>query len=52
VFWGLAAIFPVTALRATRMWPSETVHGALTDLWTAAAVYTPATGGMFSLIER
>jgi hypothetical protein len=48
----LAAIFPVPALRATRMWREETNYGALTDLWIAAAVYTPAAGGVFSLIER
>ena len=29
---GLAAISPVTALRATRMWREETNYGALPDL--------------------
>ena len=51
VSWMLAAISPVKALRATRMWLSETDHGTLPDLWTAAAVRTPATGGMFSTEE-
>jgi hypothetical protein len=32
VSWLLAAISPVTALRATRMWLSETNCGALLDL--------------------
>jgi hypothetical protein len=31
---GLAAISPVTALRATRMWREETSHDALPDLCT------------------
>ena len=35
---GLAAISPVTALRATRMWLSETVHVALPDVYIATAV--------------
>jgi len=30
--WGLAAISPVAALRATRMWREETSYGALPDL--------------------
>ena len=30
------------------MWPSETVHGALPDLWVATAVCTPAVGGISS----
>jgi hypothetical protein len=48
----LAAISPVTALRATRMWREEMNYGALPDVWTAAAVCTPAAGSIFSPVER
>jgi len=49
---GLAAISSVAALRATRMWREETNHGALPDLWTAAAIRTSAAGSLLSLVER
>jgi hypothetical protein len=52
VSWLLTATSPVTALRATRMWLSETVHGALPVLWTAAAICTPAVVDMLSPIEE
>jgi hypothetical protein len=33
------------------MWREETSHGALPDLWTAAAVRTPAAGGIVTTEE-
>jgi hypothetical protein len=48
----LAAIHPVTALRATRMWREETSYGALPDVQTAAAVCTSAAGDVFLPVER
>jgi hypothetical protein len=47
----LAAISPVTALRATWMWREETNYGALPDLWIASAVRTPAAGGISTTQE-
>jgi len=34
------------------MWREETFHGVLPDLWTAAAVYKSAAGGMSSPVVR
>jgi len=49
VSWKLAAIFLVTALRATRMWREKTNYGALLNLQTAAAVCVPAAVNMFTV---
>ena len=53
VSWRLAAISPVAALRATRMWLSETNYGAFPDLWITATVCTPSAGeDLFYLAGR